>query len=781
MSYFQHLKSKLADFNYLFWLRKFFILAFVGIVLFKILDICFPFRINTSYSTIVSDKNGEILHSFLTKDEKWRMKTELHEITPGLRKAIVFKEDKYYFYHLGINPIAIFRAFFNNTIQSRRTSGASTITMQVARLLEPKKRTYANKMLEFFRALQLEWHFSKLEILQMYLNLVPYGGNIEGVKSAAVLYFDKLPAQLSLAEVTTLTVIPNRPTSLLLGKNNDAVLKVRNQWLKRFEQAHVFDETSLQDALLEPLNAKRKSPPRLAPHFSYKMKSNYSKIANIQTNLDYNKQNKTERLVGNYIKRLYFQHIRNAAAIVINNTTMQVEAYVGSADFFDDKDAGQVNGVQAIRSPGSTLKPFLYALAFDKGLLTPKMKISDVPINFSGYSPVNYDGDYNGMVTLEFALANSLNIPAVKILEQIGVDFFAEQLIHADFEAIKRKRKNLGLSLALGGCGVSLEELTRLYSSFANKGIYQDLRFLKADTLENIKEISLVSPSASFVITDILTQLTRPDLPKTIENSKSLPKIAWKTGTSYGRRDAWSIGYNNRYTIGVWVGNFSGEGVAELTGAGIATPLLFDIFNTIDYAAPKDWFLSPSELDFRWVCTETGLLPTEDCEKQVMDYYLPLVSSMKKCEHLQTVAVSADEKYSFCKSCMPNVGYKKKKYQAYLPEIVAFFEKQHINYDKIPPHNPKCERIFGGEKPKISSPVNGLDYLIDRADNKQLMLTCNVANDVEKIHWYIDDAFLETTVSTENAFFEPKKGRNKITCVDDKGRKSDIYILVKFL
>mgnify|MGYP006249042595 FL=1 len=231
MIFFQHIKNKFTPLNYRFWLRKFFVLTFACLLLFKPLDICFPFRINIPYSTIVSDKNGEILHSFLTKDEKWRMKTELHEITPDLRKSIVFKEDKYYFYHLGINPIAIFRAFFNNTIQGRRTSGASTITMQVARLLEPKKRTYANKMLEFFRALQLEWHFSKLEILQMYLNLVPYGSNIEGVKSAAVLYFDKQPAQLSLAEVTTLTVIPNRPTSLLLGKKIVGVFIVRNQWL----------------------------------------------------------------------------------------------------------------------------------------------------------------------------------------------------------------------------------------------------------------------------------------------------------------------------------------------------------------------------------------------------------------------------------------------------------------------------------------------------------------------------------------------------------------------
>ncbi len=745
-----------------------------------ILNLLFPLQVNVPYSQIVTDKKGNIIHAYLSHDDKWRMMTELDEITPQLQKAIIFKEDKYFYQHFGINPIAISRALFKNITKQKRTSGASTITMQVARLLAPKNRTYSNKINEMFRALQLEWYYSKDEILQLYLNLVPYGGNIEGVKSASVLFFDKAPNNLSLAEITALSIIPNRPTSLRLGKHNTAILTERNKWLNRFKTAQIFDDTAISDALEEALNAKRKDAPKMAPHFSYRMKQKYPNSPIIKTNLLLNKQRKVEQLVGNYIKRLYSQRIRNAAVMVINNRTHEVEAYVGSADFFNSEDAGQVDGIKAIRAPGSTLKPFLYALAFDQGLITPKFIISDVPVNYSGYSPVNYDKKYNGNVSIEHALANSLNVPPVKILQKLGSDVFVEQLVNIGFKRIKKDRQQLGLSVILGGCGVRLEELTLLYSSFANEGYLHSFQWLQSDSI-NTQQTQILSPSAAFVVTDILTQLTRPDLPTNYESSKYLPKIAWKTGTSYGRRDAWSIGYNANYTIGVWVGNFSGEGVPVLNGADTATPLLFDIFNSVDYASPSEWFISPKELEFRWVCSASGLPPSEACKNQVMDYYLPLVSPTKTCKHLKKTYVSPDDQHSYCTSCLPPVGYKTKYFPVYSPEIVALYEKERIHYEKIPPHNPRCERLFTGDVPRIISPVDGLEYIIDKADNDQLMLTCNVANDVDKVFWYINDQFYQAAGTSDNLFFSPKKGKNKITCVDDKGRKKNIFVVVKFL
>lgn len=774
----KHLKLVLLRYDrqvsfVLFSLSAFFCVALIADLLFP------PTTFRIEYSQIVTDRDDNILYPFLTSDDKWRMLTELEEITPTLRKAIIFKEDKYFYLHYGINPVAIIRAFSNNLLQRKRTSGASTITMQVARLLAPKERTYFNKIGEIVRAIQLEWHYSKPEILQLYLNLVPYGSNIEGVKSASVLFFDKQPNHLSLAEITILAIIPNRPTSLQIGKNNEYLIEARNKWLLRFKKARLFSNSEIEDALLEPFEARRLDAPKFAPHFAIRMKEKFPDQPIIKTTLRFNFQKKAETLTANYIKRLYFQNIRNAAIIILNNRTHEVEAYVGSADFENTEDGGQVDGVKAIRSPGSTLKPFLYALSFDKGLITPKLKVSDVPVNFSGYTPVNFDQVFNGSVTIETALAYSLNIPAVKTLNELGVGYFTDQLTQAGFSQINADKEKMGLSLALGGCGVRLEELTNLYSAFANKGKLYNLNWLKGTKDTSSRQI--ISEQAAYIFTEALTKISRPDLPKNMESSKNLPKIAWKTGTSYGRKDAWSIGYNANYTIGVWVGNFSGEGVPELGGATIATPLLFDIFNSVDYSPGNDWFAPPDEISYRWVCSETGHLPQPDCTKTVMDYYLPMISDNKMCQHQKTYFVSADSSISYCTSCLPESGFKKKNYPVYPPEIVAFYESEGIPYEKLPPHNPLCDRLFSGTAPLITSPQNGQEYLLDPMDNTQIALTCNTSNDVQVVYWYVNDQYLKPVMPTGKLFFIPKPGRNKITCVDDKGRKEQIYIMAKYL
>ncbi|MFL5731369.1 MAG: penicillin-binding protein 1C, partial [Cytophagaceae bacterium] len=591
--------------------------AVAGILLFLfvsffILNLIFPLDTQIRYSQIVLAEDGSVLHAYLSSDDKWRMKTELDEIIPELKETIIRKEDQYFYYHPGINPLAVLRALFNNVIKQKKTSGASTITMQVARLLEPKKRNFGNKIVETFRAFQLELYFSKDEILQMYLNLVPYGSNIEGVKSASLLYFDRLPAQLSLAQVVTLAIIPNRPTSLGLGKNNDYIITERNRWLNYFRQDKVFSDNEISSALMEPLDVKRLPSPSMAPHFCYRMKKMYPDKEIIHTVLNKSTFQKTEKITYNYIQRLKKYNIHNAAIIVLNNETKSIEAYLGSPDFKDIEHGGQVDGVMAVRSPGSTLKPLIYAAGFDEGLITPKSIVNDVPTNFGGYMPENFDKKFIGKISVSQALAYSLNIPAVKVLEQIGVPSFTARLKKAGFRQIEKDEPYLGLSVILGGCGVRLEELTGLFSCFSNQGKMIRFRYLKED--EASDTVRVVSPAAAFMVTDILTQITRPDLPNHYESSYHVPKVAWKTGTSYGRRDAWSIGYNKKYTIGVWIGNFSGEGVPELTGADIATPLLFQLFNSLDYNSSNNWFTMPKGLDFRYVCPETGKVPESFCQ-----------------------------------------------------------------------------------------------------------------------------------------------------------------------
>lgn len=761
------------------WMRRSVYTACGLLLLFLLLNALFPLRIKLHYSQIITAADGSVLHAYLSSDEKWRMKTELQEITPVLKKAIIYKEDKYFYYHPGINPVAIVRAMFNNLLQSKKTSGASTITMQVARMLEPKERTYSNKLVEIGRAFQLEWQFSKDEILQLYLNLVPYGSNIEGVKSASLIYFQQSPDYMSLAQTVVLTIIPNRPSSLIIGRDNALIIEERNKWLRRFAKDKIFPQAEIEDALLEPMNDVRHNVPSLAPHLSLRLAQMYHDKPIIHSCIDQKKQEKAENIAFNYVQRIHYMGITNCAVLVINNKDNSVEAYVGSADFNNSSDHGQVDGVRAIRSPGSTLKPLLYALGFDRGIITPHSVIADVPVNFHGYLPQNYDKQFRGNITVETALANSLNVPSVKMLELLGVQSFIAQLKLAGFRQVAADKDKLGLSVILGGCGVKLEELTNLYACFANQGIWRKLVW----TQQNARADSfrLLTGASAYMTTEILTQHLRPDLPNNYESSMHLPKVAWKTGTSYGRRDAWSIGYNKEFTIGVWVGNFSGNGIPELTGADIATPLLFDLFNTLSYNSANDWFKMPSSLDFRYVCAESGLPPNEFCNEQVMDYFMPGISTMQKCNHLKEVFVSADSAISYCRNCLPENGYKKKWYPNLLPEVVAYYEFQKLPYEKVPPHNPACSRIYTQNAPVITSPTDGLQYLLEKDEQQQLQLTCHADNEVKTVYWYINNRFYATAGVHDKIFFTPEAGRVKISCTDDKGRNSDIAIVVEYL
>ncbi len=780
LKYMQTLKVLFQQSRSIRILIKLFITATVCFLLFLALNLFFPLPDRVSYSTIITDNKGEVVHAFLSADQKWRMHTKLEEISPLLRKTILAKEDQYFYYHPGVNPLAVIRAAGKNLLHLKRTSGASTLTMQVARALEPRKRTYWSKLVEVFRAFQLEWKYSKEEILQLYLNLAPYGGNIEGVKSASILYLNKNPDHLSLAEITALSIIPNRPSSLVPGKFNDRIIKERNKWLHRFAEQGLFSKKEIADALTEPFDAYRHAVPQRIPHLAFKLKKSGEAI--VATSIDMNAQIKTETLVADYIRSMKLRGIQNAAVMVVDNATREVICYVGSAAFKDSTDGGQVNGAAAIRQPGSTLKPLVYGLAIDNGTITPKKVIEDVAINYAGYAPENYDRQFNGEVSMEYALEHSLNIPAVKTLRSVGKDLFLQELIQCGFAQVGKDQKKLGLSLILGGCGASLEELTGLYAAFANDGLYRPLRYKKtagADSNATASAHRLLSTGANFMITEILSRVNRPDFPLNWQSTERMPKIAWKTGTSYGRRDAWSMGYNKRFTIGVWVGNFSAKGIPDLSGATIATPLLFRIFNTLDYDSDAFWYQQPKDCEVRLVCAETGQLPAEFCTHQVSDLYIPLVSSTQSCDNRVELKISPDEKISYCETCAPQNGYKKKWYRKVSPEMQVYFEEKHMNWDRIPAHNPSCERVFRESGPAILSPRSGAEYLISKKKPEPLLLQCKTGNDVTRVFWYVNNKFLKAAEAATPVFFIPEEGPVKISCTDDKGRNRDVWIRVR--
>lgn len=775
---FKRLQQKFTKQNLLLLVKRFVIVSLLLFLSFLLGNILFPLHDKIEYSTIITDSKGEVVNAFLTRDEKWRMKTELNEISPLLRKAIIAKEDRYFYDHPGVNPWAMARAFFRNILHQKRTSGASTITMQVARALEPRRRNIVSKSIEVFRALQLEWKYDKDEILQLYLNLVPYGGNIEGVKAASLLYFKKNPDHLSLAEITALSIIPNRPSSMVMGKNNDLIIKERNRWLRKLAAGKVFTAKEIEDAITEPLTAYRGQVPHFLQHLSGALRKK-NETNQINTNIVLNTQLKVEKLIEDYVRTLKLKNIRNASALIIDNKTHQVIAYVGSAGFGDTTDGGQVNGAAAIRQPGSTLKPLLYGLCIDEGLLTPKSVLEDVPVNYNGYAPENYDQQFNGLVTMEYALDHSLNIPAVNSLKLLGKDELTNALTTAGFKQVKKDRRKLGLSMILGGCGTTLEELTGLFSAFANEGVFVRPKYQHNDTVS--KQIRLLSPAAAYMVNNILSKVNRPDFPLNWQATEHMPRIAWKTGTSYGRKDAWSIGYNKNYTVGVWVGNFSGVGVADLSGANTATPLLFKIFNTVDYSNNGEWFAPPKNCSLRQVCSVTGLTPGPNCTDVVADYFIPLVSSTVVCEHIQEIKVSADESVSFCNACAPARGYKKKMFRVLAPEIQTYFLSNGTAFEKIPSHNPDCERVFKGDGPKIIAPLNGNEYYINKQNPEPLQLIASAGSDVSKLYWYINDKFFKTATTRQKQFFIPDEGPVKISCTDDKGRNRNITIKVKYV
>lgn len=746
-------------------------------LLFLLLNAVFPVPDRIEYSTVITDNKGNVINAYLTSDEQWRMKTELDEISPLLRKTIIAKEDKYFYSHPGVNPIAVGRAFFKNLFRMKRTSGASTITMQVARALERRERNILSKVIEMFRAFQLEWKYSKDEILQMYLNLVPYGGNIEGVKAASQLYFKKNPDHLSLAEITALSIIPNRPSSLVIGKHNDRIVLERNRWLQKFADDRVFSQKEIEDAKDEPLIASRGVVPHYIPHLSYRLKKYGSYL--VQTTIDLNTQLKTEKIVEDHVRAQRLRNIKNAAVIIIDNKTHKVISYVGSSGFNDTLDGGQVNGINAVRQPGSTLKPLLYAMCFDEGLLTPKTVLTDVAVNYHGYAPENYDQKFAGYVTVEYALEHSLNIPAVKSLQLLGYEKLIHKLSLCNFRQVQKDQRKLGLSMILGGCGTTLEELTGLFSAFANDGIYVPPSYTQGSVAHS--RVQVISSAANYMINEILTKIDRPDFPLNWTATERMPKIAWKTGTSYGRRDAWSIGYNKNFTVGVWVGNFSGVGVADLSGANVATPLLFKIFNTLDYDSDAEWFAQPEEVEIRQVCSETGMVATDHCTNRITDYFIPLISSTQPCNNYQEIMVSPDEKISYCKSCAPEAGYKKKWYKIIDPDMQAWYADNRISVEKVPLHNPDCEMIFKGNAPFITSPSNGTEYLINKKNPEPLQLVCKTATDVTKVYWYINNKFYKSSNAGEKQFFIPEEGPVKISCTDDKGRNRDIKITVKYV
>ncbi|MBF0384709.1 MAG: penicillin-binding protein 1C [Candidatus Omnitrophica bacterium] len=570
------------------------ILLYVGILA------AFPFPYDTikniHYSTIVYDKDGETLHAFTNVDGRWLLPVQLNEINPSFINATIAAEDRDFKKHHGVDLSAIFRAVWQNISNRRVISGASTLSMQTIRLLENRHRNYLNKLIETVHAIRLETLYSKDEILKMYFELAPYGGNVHGIKAAARKYFNKSPKDLTLSESALLAGLPQSPSRLRPDRYPQRAQKRRDMVLLCMLQTGYIDQKHYDLAKADPVVKTSYSFPFETPHFAYIAKK-ASDNSEITTTIDSKIQHFAEGVLKSSVDKLRDSGVTNGAIVIIENATGKVRAYVGSADFFSKNDFGQVDGALSGRSPGSALKPFTYALGFDSRMYSTETQIDDSASRYSEYLPRNYDKKFRGMVSVRDALVDSLNIPAVEVLDNVGYVKLYDLLKEDGLTTLKKNPEAYGLSLTLGSPEVKLLELTNAYASLARLGVYKPYKIVEENSIDVGRRV--VSEGAAYLIADILSDSSRLESVGLYRNEKVTPKVVFKTGTSYGQRDAWTFAYNPEFTIGVWLGNFSGRSSKALVGLESATPVAFKIFDWMYANKKAPWFDMPQTVKVR--------------------------------------------------------------------------------------------------------------------------------------------------------------------------------------
>ncbi len=751
------------------------ILIIIGLIFIIFLfDKIFPLpkeRLFPEKSTLIYYSNGKLARLFLTTDDKIRIFVPYKKIPKKIIKIFLISEDRYFYYHFGVNPFSIIRALISNIKEKRVVSGGSTITMQIARIMEPKKRDLFSKIIEALRAVQLELHYSKKKLLEIYLNITPFGSNIEGIAAASYIYFGKPLTALNSQEAAFLTIIPKNPNLMnLSSKGKKKIFRYYGKLLKKLHKKKII---KMEDYLkgLTIKNIPSKSPlPFEIPHYSDFLKTEFPMKKKIITTINYNTQKGLEKIVRNYYQTIKNKEVKNLSVVIINNRDKSIEAIIGSQNYFD-KNGGQIKGFLSLRSPGSTLKPFLYALAIEEGLINTETLLKDIPIEFKAYAPKNYKDIYRGLVPSKIALAQSLNVPAVNLLKEVGLEKFYEFLKRMNFQSLK-SLDNYGLSIILGGCGVNLLELTKAYTVFPLGGKLYHIRYLKGEKRKRVKKI--YSPGTVYLISNILSEHQRPDFPEGWRYVKNIPILAWKTGTSYGHFDAWSIGYNPDFTVGVWGGNFDNNSSADIVGSKIATPLLFKIFNFLKNKSGREkWFKRPDDLIKTDVCKYSGMLPIEGQKETKTVYVLKNRVPRKRCIYHKKFFVDKKTGKIVCPSVMEDNGsYEEKIFIVFPPDIKFWYQKRGILLEKLPPIDERCENIKDAKIAKIVFPENNQVFIFPgtiKQNNRKIPLKSDT-----DVYWFVDNKFIGKGFKI---FYSAVKGFHRIEIIDENGNQGKSIII----
>ncbi len=749
------------------------------------------------YSTAYYDSDQKLLRLTLTGDQKYRLYESLDNISPEFIEATILYEDQNFYQHFGVDLPALVRAFWSTYVTAGRRVGASTIVMQVARLRwNIHSKNLSGKLTQILRAIQLTRHYSKQELLQAYFNLAPYGRNIEGIGAASVIYFNKPASQLSLPEALTLAVIPQNPAKrnptseqgvkkLVTARQN-----LFERWRNKYPQAATHEKF-----LALPL--KVRSPEALpfhAPHFVQyveQQRSNWEH-GRVLTSLSLSRQEQVEKVLKNYVQRNQLSGLKNASALLVNYKTMHVEAMVGSADFYDPTISGQVNGTNAKRSPGSTLKPLVYALALDEGLIHPKTLLKDSAKRYAGFTPENYDKKFLGPVSAAEALVLSRNVPAVELQAKLSKRSFYKLLQQANISELK-PAEHYGLALALGGGEVTAIELAQLYAMLANHGQWSAISYLQSDRRQHTQQVterhsavrSLLSPEASFLILDILKD-NPPAIAKSPFTAELAQRdIAWKTGTSWAFRDAWAVGVSGDYVLVVWVGNFSGKGNAALVGRSAAGPLFFDIFSAI--SEEKGWKLTdyyqPHNLNLKrlTVCNKTGDLFEQHCPQATTSWFIPGVSPVKVSNIYRAIPI---DKNTGLRACWHDPqATEMQTFEFWPSDIKHIFAQAGVNLKDPPPYAEECQlnhKSAAGVPPEIYSPSRGVKYVYRHQNGatNRIALSARADSQARLIHWFIDSNYVGSAKVGEPLFWRSKPGQFTVKAVDDFARTSESQLTV---
>lgn len=747
---------------------------------------CLPRQLfHVPYSTVVTDRNDELLGARIASDGQWRFPPR--ETTPEkIKQCLITFEDKHFYHHWGVNPLSVGRAIYQNTKHKRIISGGSTLTMQTIRLARNESRTFGEKIIEMIWATRLEFRASKEEILSMYVSHAPFGGNVVGLDAAAWRYFGHSAEDLSWAESAMLAVLPNAPAMIHLSKGRKMLLSKRNRLLKQLLEKKIIDSSTYELAVTEPLPDEPHPLPQTAPH----LVSRFYKERNGQytrSTIDRGIQTHIEDLAERWSNEFNRSDIRNLAILVIDIPANQVIAYCGNVHFDRKQGGNQVDVIQAPRSTGSILKPFLYYAMLQEGSLLPDMLLPDIPININGFTPQNFSMQYEGAVPASEALARSLNIPAVTMLQRYGVPKFHNFLQQTGFKTITRSSSHYGLSLILGGAEATLWDVTNAYAQMGRSLIphpdsklseKKEAGIIMAKGEEKEEENETVRKStqknliwdkgAVWQTFDALKEVNRPEE----IDWKSIPSmqtIAWKTGTSYGFRDAWAVGVTPRYAVGVWVGNATGEGKPGLVGAQTAGPVLFDIFN---YLPASSWFERPTGVFVdAEVCRRSGHLKGRFCEETDTILILPAGLRTDACPYHHLITLSADEKHRVYENCANTEPTLQKSWFTLPPVWEWYYKQHHPEYSPLPPFKAGCGEDTFQPMQFIYPPINAHIKLPKQLDGSKGFMTVELAhNDPNAtLFWHLDDTYLTQTQDFHKISLQPAPGKHSLTAVDGEG------------